>query len=54
MQEELERARDHCRCLVDAEKRDAAAAKDQLMAQMSQLKSANEQVNLDLLCIVCC
>jgi len=44
MQEELERAREQCRCLVDAEKRDAAVAKDRLTTQISQMKCANEQV----------
>ena len=47
-QEELERERDQCRRLVDTERRDAAAAKDKLTAQMAQLKCANEQVNLTL------
>jgi len=46
MQEELQRSRDQCRCLVEAEKRDAAIAKDKLMAQMTQLTNANEQVNM--------
>lgn len=47
-QEELERERDQCQRLVDAEKRDAAAAKDKLIAQMTQLKCASEQVNLNV------
>jgi len=45
-QEELDRERDQCRRLVDTERRDVAAAKDKLTAQMAQLKCANEQVNL--------
>jgi len=44
MQEELERERDQCRRLVDAEKREVAAAKDKLTAQLAQLKSSSEQV----------
>ena len=44
MHEELERAREQCRCLVDAEKRDAAVLKDKLNTQISQMKCANEQV----------
>ena len=44
LQQELDLARDQCRCLVDAEKRDAAAAKDKLIAQISQLKCSNNQV----------
>ena len=44
MQEELERAREQCRCLVDAEKRDAAVAKDRLTSQISQMKCASDQV----------
>ena len=52
MQEELERERDQCRRLVDAEKRDAAAAKDKLAVQLAQLKTANDQVKLNFLCFV--
>jgi len=44
MHAELERERDQCRLLVDAEKRDAMAAKDKLAAQLAQLKLANDQV----------
>jgi len=46
IRQELEREREQCRQLVDAEKRDAAAAKDKLIAQMTQLRCANEQVNV--------
>jgi len=49
LQEELEREREQCRRLVDAEKRDTAAAKDKLMAQIAQLKCTNEQVTLHTL-----
>ena len=42
-QEELARERDQSRRLVNAEKRDAAAAKDKLTAQMTRLKTAAEQ-----------
>ena len=45
MQEQLERERDQCRRLVETERRDAAAARDKLTAQIAQLKCASEQVN---------
>jgi len=51
LQQELERSRDQFRLLVEAEKRAATAAKDKLLAQMAQMKSANEQVNLSTLFI---
>jgi len=51
-QDELVRERDQCRLLVNAEKHDAEAAKDKLTAQMTQLKTAAEQVtHFKILCI---
>jgi len=48
IRQELEREREQCRQLVDAEKRDAAAAKDKLIAQMTQLRCANQQVRMSV------
>jgi hypothetical protein len=45
VQEELDKERDQCRRLVDAEKRDVLAAKDKMQAQIAQLKAAHEEVN---------
>ena len=44
LQDELGKERDHCRRLVDAEKRDVLAAKDKMQVQIAQLKAAHEEV----------